>query len=290
MKLSKFPQGKTEHWSLSKTLPELMAYVNRVEVKKTRDLVLWNVIAGICEPIDPFLKYTGDAPLFNPTFEMFPAASPDLLLVGLTLKVNKRTEPKIDWMDMEKTPEAVKFQISHRREGGCFNPTVAYELARIITPADHFSIIKSIQTELTFEDNTLRWPRGDSGWHTRTFGAGVGEMEVEWAIKMESLRATDTETPYQFRSQAIFVANNWLSETPGIIHPEISPWEDMIFLWGDDHYVRLKCPANTLVSLWIYYRGPLPAGGGALSCAGMLKAQTQIASSARAFSNITEMD
>jgi hypothetical protein len=289
MKLQKFSHGLTNQWALGADINEFRNYINSLKVDNTVDLVVFNVLAGICEPIDPFLKMTGDEPLFTTSFEMYEAASPDILLISMALQSLDRNLPEIDWMEMDRTPEAVKFQISHRREAGCFAPTTAWELARIVTPSDHYSIIKSIQTELTFADNTMRWPRGDSGWHTRTLGAGIGDLDVSWCIKVESLAAANVENPFQFRAQAIGMAANWLTEIPGIIHPEISPWDEMLFLWGRDHYVRLRCPANSLVSLWIYFRDPA-LGGGALSCAGMLKAQTQIVNSDRALNNISEMD
>jgi hypothetical protein len=289
MKLQKFPRGLTHQWSLGADINEFREFIHSAQTENRLDLVVLNVLAGISEPIDPFMRVTGDEPLFASAFEMYTAASPDLLLVGALLKTSQRRPPQIDWLEMDKTPEAVKFQISHRREGSCFGPGAAWELARIITPCDHISIIKSIQTELTFEDNTLRWPRGDSGWHTRTLGAGIGEVDISWCIKLESLSAANIENPYQFRQQGILVLANWLNEIPGIIHPEIAPWNEMLFLWGTDHYVRLRCPSNSIVSLWVFQRAPA-LGGGVLSAAGMLKAQTQIVNSNRAWGNISEMD
>lgn len=289
MKLQKFSRGLTDQWSLGADIHEFKKFIRLAQTENRLDLVVLNVLAGISEPIDPFMRVTGDDPLFTCAFEMYTAASPDLLLVGALLKTSQRKNPEIDWLEMDKTPEAVKFQISHRREGSCFGPGVAWELARIITPCDHISIIKSIQTELTFEDNTLRWPRGDSGWHIRTLGPGIGEVDVSWCIKLESLSAANIENPYQFRAQGIISFPNWLSEIPGIIHPEIAPWNEMLFLWGIDHYVRLRCPANSIVSLWVFQRAPV-LGGGVLSVAGMLKAQTQTINSESTFSNITRMD
>jgi hypothetical protein len=289
MKLQKFPRGLTHQWSLGADINEFREFIHSAQTENRLDLVVLNVLAGISEPIDPFMRVTGDEPLFASAFEMYTAASPDLLLVGALLKTSQRRTPQIDWLEMDKTPEAVKFQISHRREGSCFGPGAAWELARIITPCDHISIIKSIQTELTFEDNTLRWPRGDSGWHTRTLGVGIGEVDISWCIKLESLSAANIENPYQFRQQGILVLANWLNEIPGIIHPEIAPWNEMLFLWGTDHYVRLRCPSNSIVSLWVFQRAPA-LGGGVLSAAGMLKAQTQIVNSDRTWANISEMD
>jgi hypothetical protein len=289
MKLQKFPRGLTHQWSVGADINEFREFIHEARTENTIDMVVFNVLAGISEPIDPFMRVLGDEPLFASSFEMFTAASPDLLIVGELLQTSKRCNPQIDWLEMDKTPEAVRFQISHRREAGCFGPGGAWELARIITPSDHISIIKSIQTELTFEDNDFKWPRGDSGWHTRTLGAGIGDLDVSWCIKLESLAAINVENPYQFRAQAITVYADWLSEIPGIIHPEIAPWNEMLFLWGIDHYVRLRCPANSIVSLWIFQRAPV-LGGGVLSAAGMLKAQTQIVNSDRAWANITEMD
>lgn len=289
MKLQKFPHGLTSQWSLGANIDEYRAYIeDSVSDESTVDLVVFSVVAGICEPIDPFGRILGDEPLLMPSFEMFTAASPDLLLVSFALKTKPRKTPEIDWFEMDQTPEAVQFQISHRREQACFDPTTAWELARIVTPVDHYSIIHAIQTELTFEDNDIRWSRGDSAFHTRDFGGGIGQLDVSWAIKLESLDAVTNQNPYAFRAMAITTPANWLNEIPGSIHPEIAPWNEMLFLWGSDHFIRLRCPANSLVSLWIYFRDPA-LGGGALAAAGMLKAQTQIINSDRAFRNITRM-
>lgn len=289
MRLQNFPHGKTSHWSLGCNTLELEKYLADAVPEGQIDLVMMNVIAGICEPIDPFGKITGDKPFFNATYEMHSAASPDLLLVSLALKTVDRTVPQIDWMEMDRTPEAVRFQLS-QNVTPCFAAEYAFELARIVTPDNHYSIIKSIQTGLTFEDAAYRWPRGDSVWYTRQVDAGppiVGELHVEWAIKVESRQLISTLSA--FRVLPITVPANWLSEVPGIIHPEMEPWEQMLFLWGRDHYVRLRCPANSVVSLWIYFRTPVGSDG-AGEASGMLKAQTQICNSCRAFKNITEMD
>lgn len=287
MKLAKFPRGKTEQWFLGADTSELVNFLDGSVPEGQIDLILWNVIAGISEPIDPFLAVTGDEPLFAAAYEMYPAASPDLLLVGLALTTTKLTAPQIDWMQMDRTPEAVRFQLS-QHVTPCFGPDYAFELARIVTPDNHFSLIKSIQTGLMFDDPQFRWPRGDSMWHTRTLDIGppvVGQLAVEWAVKIESLELISTLDV--FRVIPVTVPANWISETPGVVHPEIEPWQQMLFLWGCDHYIRLRCPPNSVVSLWVYF---ITSATGVEEASGMLKAQTQICGSERALRNIAEMD
>jgi hypothetical protein len=294
MHLRKFSHGMVDQWSMSTDVFGLLAFMDLAVDKLQMDLLTWNVLAGMSDAIDPFLEVTGDDPFFSSSFELFPAASPDILALGFVLNLNERSQIAIDWEALNDTPEAVKFQISHRWQRACFAPLSAWELARIITPTNSVSIIKSIQTELTFANVIYRWPRGDSSYHKReldaTPGSEVGSVDVQWAVKVESLENNPIPSTDGFRQQAIINVNQWLQETPGGPHPEIAPWEEMLFLWGADHYVRLRCPPNSVVSLWICFRGPIAKTTGTWACGGMMKAQTQMLSSCRTYHNMTEMD
>jgi hypothetical protein len=172
----------------------------------------------------------------------------------------------------------------NRRGGGA-----AFELARFITHKGETGLIKSIQTEINFESNDYRWPRGDSSWFKRELNPGVvGDVRVQWAIKIEG-NGNSEPNPSDFRVLTTTTPANWISEIPGMIHPEIAPWDEMLFLWGRDHYIRLRCPANCLTSLWVFaYPNVNPTD--VWTAGGMLKGQCQIEESEKTYCNMTRMD
>lgn len=293
--LKRYSHGKQDQWSIGTDVIGLQKHIEDCVPSGQLDLTLWNVLCGLSDPIDPFLEFTGDMPFCRTmSFELYPAASPVLLALSSVLKTVPLPQMEIDWRIPTDTPEAVRFQISHSWVPSCFVPTIALELARIITPHSHAGLINSIQTEVTFLDAQYRWPRGDSSYHKRqldaTPGSEVGALDLEWAMKVETLSRDPTPNRDEFRIQSVAVPARWLIETPGVVHPEIEPWTENIFLWGRDHYVRLKCPPGSIVSLWIYFVGPTQQLTGLWAVGGMLKAQMQTIESCRTFHNITEMD
>lgn len=292
MNLQRFSNGKVSRWSLTGDLFSMNEYMNSQSFSGQMDLFTWNVLAGITEAIDPFLEVTGDDPYCPFIWETLPAASPFLLATGYLLTTQPRPQIEIDWEQLEATPEAVRFQIS-QKTWDCFKTEVAggtaYELARFITHKNETGLIKSIQTEINFEDNAYRWPVGDSSWFKRELDpAVVGDVRVKWAIKIEGIGDVEP-SPTDFRIIATATPATWISQIPGMVHPEMSPWEEMRFLWGWDHYIRLRCPSNSLTSLWVFaYPNVNPTG--LWTAGGMLKGQCQIEGSEKTYCNMTRMD
>jgi hypothetical protein len=290
MSLRKFSNGKTDRWSIAGDTVSMNEYMTKEQDSDEMDLIKWNVFAGISEPIDPFLEILGNEEM-NPFYwETFPAASPAMLAIAVLLGSSERPEIEIDWPQLDQTPEAVKFQISHNWVD-CFNPGFAYELARITVPGNEAGLITSLETELTFEDPSYSWPRGDSSYHKRlldaTPGSEVGDLHVQWCIKIEGLQLNPMMDSL-FRIVSSVGPVNWISKLPGIIHPEIGPWNENLFLLGKDHFVHLRCPANSVVSLWINYYPTLVATG-VWAAGGIMKAQTQVQESRKTFDNFARM-
>lgn len=283
--------GKVSRWFLTGDVFSLNEYMNEVVPQGQLPLFTLNILAGITPAIDPFLEVTGDDYFNEFVWETFPAASPSMLAIATVLTEEPRPQIAIDWEQLEATPEAVRFQMSHYALE-CFDAGIAMELARFITNRNETGLIKSIQTEITFESPDYRWPRGESVYFKReldtTPGSEVGDCRIQWCIKMESLGSTDPD-PTAFRINTLLTPANWISELPGMVHPEIAPWEEMLFLWGRDHYIRLRCPANSLVSLWVYCF-PQATQTGLWTASGMLKGQTQVQESERTYCNMTRMD
>lgn len=283
--------GKVSRWFITGDVFELNEYMNEVVPHGQMPIFTLNILAGITPAIDPFLEVTGDDPFDEFIWETFPAASPSMLAIATVLTEEPRPQIAIDWDQLEATPEAVRFQLSSKT-WDCFTETVAFEIGRFITRENETGLIKSIQTEIAFEPNDFRWPRGDSRYYQReldaTPGSEVGLCRIKWALKIESLGSTDPD-PTAFRVESLVSGATWISELPGMVHPELAPWEGMRFLWGHDHYVRLRCPANSLVSLWVYAYNQATTSG-LWVASGMLKGQTQIQESERTYCNMTRMD
>jgi hypothetical protein len=181
----------------------------------------------------------------------------------------------------------VRFQLSHKYWPCAGSNNVAYELARFITRKNEVGWIKSIQTELTFENNDLRWPRGDSIWFRRNLGVDEGEVDVTWVIKVEGLPIEDIN-PKAFRVLSGLSPTDWINEIPGDVHPEMDAWSEMLFLFGIDHMVHLRCPQSTLVSLWMFRHEDVTADG-VLGFSGMVKGFTQVMESDRTYENMTRV-
>ena len=285
MQLQRFSNGKITHWGYGANENELLQSF-LIDEEPTVSIFDAVYLLDIAEFIDPFMEITGDEPADLFSIELSPFISPDEIAVANLLSSEDRTRPRIDWNQLEETPEAIRFQMTEKW-WPCAGNNTAYELARFITPKNSIGLIKSIQTELTFDDNSLRWPRGDSLWHTRDFGGDVGEAFCTWVIKIEGLTNIEPN-PKAFRTLAITTPSQWINEVPGTVHPEIDPWDRMIFLWGDDNEVHLRCPANSLVSLWMYRHEDATADG-VRGYGGLMKGMTQVQDSDRAYENVTRM-
>jgi hypothetical protein len=289
MKLQQFSNGKVNWWGFGGDAAELKHLMNISGDGKDFDLLDPLCSMDMVDPFDPFLEVTADDPFYVYSVEMSPFISPSELAVAIALQLFDRVKMQIDWDQLNATPEALKFQITHKWHP-CWGTQSIAEIGRFITKKNEVGIIKSLQTELTFEDNDTRWPRGDSAWFKRNLGVDVGEVSAKWALTIESLPTEDVD-PNDFRVLAVTDPAQWLNRIPGTVHPEIEPWEEMLFLFGSDHEVHFRCPPSSIVSLWIYLDGPvLPVvDTGIFGYSGMMKGFTQVMGSDRTYENITRM-
>lgn len=285
--MKRFSAGRTEYWAISADaetmLNEFQDYGNWAP--ETLNELL--IFAGITPAIDPFLFETANEDPYAFELPVNPVMSPDLMLIALLM--TQRDEPDkfaVDWQGLESTPEAVVPQIVFHT-WACNGIQRAYELARFITPKNYSGLINSIQTAVTFgDDDTYRWPVGDPRWYTRTLGVNVGQIFLSWAMMIET-RNTTNDNHRNLRQQAIVTPAQWIHEIPGVVHKDMEPWNEMLFLWGWDHQVHWRCPSNTAVSLWIYIHES-PADNGIRNFSGMLKGFTQTNGSCRTFKNFTK--
>lgn len=284
MKLQRFGNRKTQWWGYGGDAGDLLSMLN-VPGGQRPDPVECALNSSMVPFIDPFLKITGNRPLTTLPWEIHETLSPTQYDICKTLRCEPRPRIGIDWEQLNATPEAIRFQMSHRDQD-CIAPEWAFEIGRFITKQNEIGIIKSIQTGITFESNDYRWPRGDSLWHTRDLDINVGQADIRWALTVESVQDGQPD-PKNFRYIDLTAATTiWVDNLPGSVHPELMPWQSMIFPWGADNEVRLRCPPGTLVSLWVFE--PFTTyDPGIRYCSGMLKGYTQIMGSDRTYENMT---
>ena len=283
MKLRQFSNGKEKFWGFGGGLGDMQSILTSTP---ETDFDLLEVMAknDMVDPCDPFLEISGDDPVFPFSFLSTPYMSPASIAVAKALGSIPRPGMVIDWEQIDNTPEALRFQFTEK-QWVCSGYNTAYELGRFITRKNEVGLIKSLQTELTFIDNALRWPRGDSMWHTRTLGVDRGEVNVTWVIKVEGLPNNDID-PTAFRLFTGLSPTDWMNEIPGVIHPDMKPWQRMLFLWGSDHDVHIRCPQNSLVSLWMFRHEDLTPDD-VFVYGGLMKGFTQITESDRTYENFT---
>lgn len=276
-------RGKQRSWVISANSRQ---YNNIFPHRKIGDmdrLRLMRLMTGMHAIRDPFLRLTARQRGFEPRISILPMIPPWLAYQAKLMRTYNVPAPKIDWDQLERTAEAIQPQITFR-VSGCSGDNRAYEIGRFITPPGQVGLIKSIQTAITFEPNDVEWQRGDPQWMSRILAVNTGEVSVSWALMIESLSPANSN-PAGFRQRAIGIPAQWVMELPGALHNDFSmPWSDMLFLWGHDHAVHWRCPANSIVSLWCM-KFETTAADGVRDIGGMMKGFTQIAASQRTYEN-----
>lgn len=287
--MQRFTNFATDWWGFAGDTADMFALMHASGDESEIDLIDILCQCDIVQPTDPFLSISGDDPYYRFFVEIYPFPSYAVQLVLCTLELGGRPQIEIDWEQLNATPERILFQLTEK-QWHCSGSPRAYEIGRFVTERGRVGIITSIQTELTFTPNDLRWPRGDSSWMERelqTLPDEVGEVFVSWCVKIEALPG-ERPDPQAFRSPVITVPAQWFHELPGIVHPEIRPWSRMLFLHGSDHHVRLTCPPGTITSLWCY-RYEDVTDDGLDRIGGCVKGFTQIQESNRTYENITRV-
>lgn len=284
MQLRRFGNRKKKWWGLGGNAATLVVDLNKKRIRL--DPLLVSLVCHLTPFIDPFLKLTGDQPFTTVPFQIKKSLSPAQLYVGATLRCEPRLKPGIDWEQLNETPEALRFQLTwHDRD--CVAPDWAFEIGRFITKQNEVGLIKSIQTGIAFNDNDLRWPRGDSLWHTRDLSLNNGFAFVKWALMIESVVDGQSDPKDMRYIDMTAITTNWVDNLPGSVHPEMMPWDSMLFLWGQDHAVHWRCPPGSLVSLWMIWNYDGSHDAGIRIASGMMKGYTQIQSSDRTYENMT---
>lgn len=285
MILRRFGNRKKKWWSLGGDGAALAASLN--QEKHRFDPLHISLVCHLTPFVDPFLKLTGDNPFTTAQFQIKRFMSPAQIYIGASMRSIPRLKPGIDWEQLNQTPEAMKFQMT-QNDVTPVNENFAYELGRFITGQNEIGLIQSIQTGLAFDDNDLRWPRGDSRWHERNLAVDNGYAFSTWAIKVEN-GVDGNPNPKAFRTlDFTAILDNWVHNLPGVIHPEIMPWDTMLFLAGHDHYIHLRCAPGTVTSLWYICHVEI-SNTGLRSVNGIMKGFTQIQSSDRTYENMTRI-
>jgi hypothetical protein len=286
MKIQRFSNGKKSGWALAGGLEEMTALLSIPDPNRELNLMQIIMECDLVPFVDPFLLLdsTRNASINQFAFQIIPMLSPAETAVCLSLERDAKQQIAIDWTQLNATPEVVRFQITHKW-WRCTGFNRAYEIGRFFTRKNEVGIITSIQTELTFDPVDQRWPRGDTAWMRRTLDADVGNVNVTWCLKIESLPHEEPD-PAGFRALNVGVPANWINEIPGQVHPEIAPWSENIFLVGTDHFVHFRCPQNSWVSLWIFRQEDFTADG-VWAFSGVMKGFNQIMESARTYENLT---
>ena len=194
------------------------------------------------------------------------------------MRPTPRREFEVDFDAMYKTPEVLVYQenahtVMNSGPGGFLY--LPYEIARFITPEERIGVVRTMETDLTWEDPLIRWPRGDAVFQTR-YG-----ILAHWYLRLESYDPNDPPNPYAYRNPAMPP-----ELLPGTPYGPLPQWDEMRFLWGGYNPVYFIIPPNSILSLWMgfytkSYNLPLR------SISGRFTGFTQAAANCRAYQNVT---
>lgn len=284
MKIERQTSGaNSEHWGSVGSPSDVAALFN--SVKRDKDSSPWRVYDfavknGLREPAPN--PWDFNRPAFTKSIKFMNMPSPATMQIGATLKNRPRGKIGIDWANLQKTPEALKYQSSWNYYKGEPNGE-AVELARLVVPKNEIGVITCIKTGLTFEPNDITWPMGDIAWFERDLAPDVGQAKVTWFLKYENNGDTAPDT-YGFR--VVNTPACIQAQIPGTEHPDFPGWNKMLYPWCCDNHVYIFIPSNHTVSLWINFHEHFSPWG-VRDCAGMLKGFTQIQGSWQTFKNVT---
>lgn len=191
-----------------------------------------------------------------------------------------RREYQIDFDQMWMTPERIYYQENARTRKSFDLPNgfawnAPYEIARFFTPQERIGVVRTMETMLTFNDDAIRWPKGDGTFHNR-YG-----VYTTWYLRIESQDPSNPLDPHFYRGP-LFPPD----ELPGTAWNELPEWYEMRFLWGDYCPVYFITPPNSLLSLWIKFEID-SCDLAVQNIAGRFTGYTQAQSNMRAFRNVT---
>ncbi len=231
---------------------------------------------GVFSPIkDPLIPY--DPNRIN--WEGREIPNPRIIQALEGKKLLPRAQFQIDLDQMYLTPEVLRYQENAHNvmspglpDGFLYLP---YELARFITPQESIGVVRTVETDIEWEDPLIRWPRGDAMFHTRE---GV---LCHWYLRLESYDPSNPPNPYAYRDP-VFPPN----ELPGVPFPPLPEWDEMRFLWGGYNPVYFILPPASILSLWIGFYSK-SCNTPLRSVTGRLTGFTQAQSNMRAYQNVT---
>jgi hypothetical protein len=273
--------AKTENAAVDDTLVKIWGPQDLLEI--TSDIPMKN------ESSDHFLKTLIDAGALSKPRNPFAQVDPyEMVIEGqeipdprvpqclLGMKPTPRREYEVDLDQLCKTPEVIRYVENCNTEVVGNFQYLPYELARFVVPENQIGIVKTIETDMTWEDPTTTWPRGDCIYHERF------DVNVKWYLKVESFDVGNPVDPYSYRGPLIPPE----VQIPGTPFGPLPVWREMRFMWGHYNPVFFVLPPNTLLSLWIEFQVgscniPLRSVSGRFT--GMLQAQDNM----KAFRNVT---
>jgi len=285
VKVEQFTSGaNSEHWAAVGSPGDIAALFASVRRKKTRDpwhVYEFAVANGMRVPAQNPADF--NRPAFSKSIRFMNMPSPATLQMARYLRTWPRRQFGIDWQNLERTPEAIKFQESWNVHTG--EPSGrAIELARFAVPKNEVGIITTIKTSLSFTDNAITMPPGDPAWFKRDYGASGGQINCTWFLKYEN-QGDSGSSPYNFRNVP---ANSCTQvQIPGTEHPDFPSWNVMLYPWCCDNRVFIYVPANHMVSLWAYFAVHVADAWQMRDAGGLLKGFTQVQESDQTYKNVT---
>lgn len=250
------------------------------------------VKSGILPPMpNPF------APQKDPfVFEVqtFSVGDPRGVNMAKQMKSSPRKQFSVDWDQLERTPELMRFQDSaHTWHFSSACPGLQnHELAKFIVQKNEVGFVCNIQTGLNMMDDVFNqaaplgwdWPNGDPFYYTRqvlysTAGPGYPAPVCMWHLRIERLDPLGMD-PKTWRT----FPPDFLPGSPFEMLPQ---WDEMRFIYGQDHFVHFVVPENSLLSLWFQRLGDPLVDTPVRDISGILQGFTQAQGSPRTYENLT---
>lgn len=273
------------------TESQLRALARSSKPSQDHDVFKIAIASGLLPPM-PNPYHPEDDPI---RIQMSGIDFPDVRAIRMSTRSRlERRKFSIDWDQLEHTPELCKPQISFHSWhflAGYFPMTVQnHELAKFIVHRDEVGIVYNIQTGLNMfwnvgEDPVApdwRWPRGDPFYYTRPeLYSTPGTFpipEIMWHLRIERVDPEGVDP------------QNWRTfppdQLPGTPYKVLPQWDEMMFMYGEDHSVHFVLPQNTVLSLWIQ-RTSEGNETPIRDVSGLLQGFTQTQGSDRTFENVT---
>lgn len=248
-----------------------------------------------CDMLPPMHNpYHPEDDPFTIELSAFDVADPRALAMAARMETAPRVQFEVDWDQLERTPELMRFQDSfHTWHFSSACPGLQnHELGKFIVQKNEVGIVCNIQTGLNMLDVVFdqaaplgwNWPHGDPFYYTRqvlysTAGPGYPAPVCMWHLRIERLDPLGMD-PKTWRTYP----PDFL---PGSPFEKLPQWDEMRFMYGKDHFVHLVVPENSLLSLWFQRLGDPAIDTPVRDVSGILQGFTQAQGSPRTYENLT---